>query len=145
MVISGAIILSIGVLVTVAALIYVITGLSTPGGDQAMSMIFVFILLGWLFFGAAPWYLGLVLIGLGRRKQRGPVRGEVLAWILACAVYPVVTAQLSLLMGGTGNEATFLIFVISIPVLIVVSWVGAALLIWGKPKASQPAVITTAS
>ena len=76
-------------------------------------------------------------------QQRGPVRGEVLAWILGCAVYPVVTAQLSLLMNGTGTGVTFMIFVISIPVLIAISWIGAVMLIWGKPQASPQAGVIT--
>lgn len=140
LVVTGAVFLGIGILVTVGALAFFISGMSTPDGDQAMSMIFPFLIMAWIIFGAAPWYLGLVLVAIGRRQQRGPVTGEVIWWIFGCAVYPGVFFQLSLLVAGVGSVPTLFIFAVSIPVFILLSWVGAALLIWGRPKQQTPAI-----
>ena len=143
LVVAGAIFLVIGLLVTVGALAFFINGMSTPDGDQAMSMIFPFLIMAWMVFGAAPWYLGLILSALGRRQQRGPVTGEVVWWIFGCAVYPAVFFQLGLLVAGIGTVPTFIIFAFSIPVFILLSWLGAAMLIWGKARPHQQAAITT--
>lgn len=131
MVITGAIFLAIGFIITIACSIYFITGVASS--PEAMSMVFPFLLVAWVTFGAPPWYLGLILGGIGRTRQRGPVKAAPLAWILGAAVFVFVPVGL-MLVASTGSGPLFVVFVIAIPLLILAGFGGAAWLMWGTPR-----------
>ena len=128
----GGILLGISAVITVIAAVYFVTGMiSSP---EAMSMVFPFLLMFWIFFAAPTWYLGLLLIGIGRSQHRGPVAWAPLAWILACALFPLISLQMILLGAVEPSSALFIVFVVSIPVLIIAGFASAAWLLWGKPR-----------
>lgn len=144
LVIAGAVIAGISVVITAAACIYFVTGVMES--PEAMSMVFVFVLLGWLALATPSWSLGIVLLGIGRQQQRGPVRGHVAAWIIALGSLPLVGFLLSsaVFSGGSGNlELLFYALIVSIPLAIVGSLAAGAWLVWGKPGTSVATPLPT--
>lgn len=94
---------------------------------------------------APLWFLGIALLGAGRSKQRGPVRGAIAAWILAVCGLPVSAALIAVaiwaLCGDEGCRATFLsaftVAFVGIAVLTPVVAASVAWLIWGKPRTAN--------
>ena len=105
-------------------------------------MVFAFVLVGWLALATPTWTLGIVLLGIGRQRQRGQVRGAIAAWIIALAGLPLVG---SLLMGAVssagsdGVPVVFIALVVSIPLAIIGSLAAGAWLVWGRPANPTPA------
>ena len=129
MVITGGIITGISLLITGAAVVYFVTGVITS--PEAMSMVFPFLLLGWITFGLPTWFIGVPVLAIGRSRQRGPVKGATAAWIVALAGLPVV----GFLLGSatSGSIWVFYALVVAIPLAIVTMIVGLIWLVWGKP------------
>ena len=136
LVIIGAIITGISLAITLAAVVYFVDGMLTSA--EAMSMVFPFLLLGWLALAIPTWALGIWLLGLGRQRQRGAVRGSAVAWIVAIGALPAIGFLLSLAMGAaTGGAAiVFYALIVSIPLMIVLSIAAGAWLVWGKPASA---------
>ena len=109
-VIAGAILTGISVLVTVSAGVDSIRALTA---ERTYGIAFFGILLYWMILAAPTWYVGVPLLGLGRSRQRGPVKYSVWAWVVALAVLPVV--------------------LVATPLASVPSVAAAAWLVWGKP------------
>lgn len=132
LVISGAIITGISLAITLAAIVYFIDGMVRSA--EAMSMVFPFLLLGWLALAIPTWTVGILLLGMGRQKQRGVVRGSTVAWIVAVGALPVIGFLLSSAMGAAmgGSSIVFYALIASIPLMIVLSIVAGAWLVWGK-------------
>lgn len=47
------------------------------------------------------WYVGVPLLAIGRSRQRGPVKGAVIAWIVALAAVPVALILLLLVVNAS--------------------------------------------
>ena len=133
LVIAGGILAGISVAITVATCVYFVTGLIE--GPEAMSMIFVFLLLGWLLLATPTWIAGIVLLGLGRQRQRGQVRGYLVAWIIALGGLPLVGMLLMSAASSAGSQVLFFALIASIPLAIIGSIAAGAWLVWGKPAA----------
>lgn len=132
LVVSGAIITAISLAITTVVAIYFVAGLvSSP---QAMSIIFPFLLLSWLALAMPTWIAGIVLLGSGRQMQRGRVRGQAVTWIFAAGSLPVIAVLLvaAITSSITGTDVTFILLVVSIPLMIVVSIAAGAWLVWGR-------------
>lgn len=138
LVIAGAILVLIYLLPAVAMIIWFLMGLMTS--QQAASMVFPFWLVSLL--GLAPlWIGGMALLGAGRTRQRGPVKGSVVAWILAIGAMPLIGLLLAMtvLLLGSGQDSlgggSFAILIIGIPLLTVLAFASGAWLTWGRPVA----------
>ena len=60
LVIAGGIVTGISVTITAVALVYFVTGLITAA--EAMSMVFPFLMLAWLFLAVPTWVAGIALL-----------------------------------------------------------------------------------
>lgn len=130
MVITGSVITVVSLLITGAAVAYFVTGMiSSP---EAMSMVFPFLLIGWLTFAMPTWFIGVPVLGLGRARQRGPVKGAKAAWVVTLAGLPTV-AVLLFLTAASGASVAFNSLIVAIPIAIVAMIGGVAWLVWGKP------------
>lgn len=139
LVVSGAIVVALYLVPALALFIWFISGL-TGGGDVAASMVFPFWLLGLLAL-TPLWLLGILLLGFGRRRQRGPVKADTPAWILAIGGIPAIGVLFGILLSiiqstpsGADvdvSQLAFVAFAISIPVLFLVALVAGAWLTWG--------------
>lgn len=129
MVISGGILSGLALAITGAAVVYFIVGIQD--GPAAMSMIFPFLLLGWLTIAGPAWFIGLPLLAIGRTHQRGPVRGATAAWIVALMGLPTVGTLL--FSAASGATWAFYALIAAIPLSIVAMIGGLAWLVWGKP------------
>ncbi len=129
LVISGGIITGLSLLVTALAVVYFIHGALTA--PEAMSMVFPFVLLGWIILACPTWVIGVPLLAVGRSRQRGPVKGATAAWIVALAGLPIVL----FLVGSaiSGSPEVLYALVVAIPLAIVSSVVGLVWLVWGAP------------
>lgn len=134
MVIAGAIIVAIAAILTIVAIAYFAAGMTSS--PQAMSMVFPFLLLAWLATATPTWVIGILLLGLGRQQQRGPVRSQGLAWVLAMAALPIISVLLVLVMSAAmaGTTVVFMALMVSIPVMIVTGFGAGAWLVWGRPR-----------
>ena len=133
MVIGGGIITGISLVITGAAVAYFISGIiSSP---EAMSMVFPFLLIGWLTFALPTWFVGVPLLGLGRARERGPVRGATAAWIVTLVGLP--TVALLLVSAASGASWVFYALIVAIPAAIIAMIVGLVWLVWGKPAQSS--------
>ena len=130
LVVSGGILSGLSLVMTGAAVVYFIVGIQD--GPEAMSMIFPFLLLGWLTIAGPAWFIGLPLLAIGRSQQRGPVRGATAAWIVALMGLPTV----GLLLASAASGATWVFYALiaAIPLSIVAMIGGLAWLVWGKPS-----------
>ncbi|MFM1966163.1 MAG: hypothetical protein RL134_1888 [Actinomycetota bacterium] len=139
LVITGAILVVLYLIAAIALLVWFLSGLVTS--PEAMSMVFPFWLFAFLM--ATPlWVGGIAMLGSGRARQRGPVRGAVIAWILAIGGMPAIgvllTTTISLVTSGLDSlgGVAFAALIIGIPVLTVVALAGGAWLTWGRPRAA---------
>ncbi|MFM9135091.1 MAG: hypothetical protein ACKOT0_06615 [bacterium] len=140
LVVSGAIVVVLYLVPTLALVVWFVSGL-VGGGDVAASMIFPFWLMGLLAL-TPLWIIGILLLGFGRRRQRGPVKGDVAAWIVAIAGIPAIGVLFGFLLSliqampsgeGVGlSQFAFVAFVISIPVLFLAALAAGAWLAWGS-------------
>lgn len=128
-VIAGGILLGLAIAVTLAAFVYFWVGYAQS--PQAMSFIFIFLVIAWLIVVVPLWFIGVPLIALGRQEQRGPVAGRIAAWVVALGGLPLIGSLMTLAMDVGGLVASA--FIVSIPVGLIVSLIGAGWLIWGKP------------
>ena len=139
LVIAGAILVVLYLIAAIAMLVWFISGLVTS--PEAMSMVFVFWLFALLML-TPVWVGGIALLGSGRARQRGPVAGAVIAWILAIGGFPAIGAILMTLISfiPAANDSlvgvAFAVVVIGIPVLALLALLGGAWLTWGKPSAA---------
>lgn len=87
------------------------------------------------------WVVGIALLGVGRSKQRGRVRGAIVAWILALSGLPGIAILIAAgnwagSSGGTAGTGIALLVILSgIPVLSVLALASGAWLVWGRPPA----------
>ena len=87
------------------------------------------------------WVVGIALLGVGRSKQRGRVRGAIVAWILAVGGLPGIIILIAVgnwagSSGGTAGTGIALAIILSgIPVLSVLALASGAWLVWGRPPA----------
>ncbi len=87
------------------------------------------------------WVVGIALLGVGRSKQRGRVRGAIVAWILAVGGLPGIAILIAAgnwagNSGGTAGTGIALAIILSgIPVLSVLALASGAWLVWGRPPA----------
>lgn len=142
MVVSGAIVTCLYFAPAIALFVWFGTALA-GGEDTAASMVFPFWLFGLLAL-TPVWIVGILLLGFGRRRQRGPVRADVVAWVLALGGIPAIGVLFGLLLsliqsvpvGSDGNltGVAFVAFAISIPVLFVAALLAGAWLTWGRPS-----------
>jgi hypothetical protein len=147
LVIAGAILLGLYLLpvvvilvVTLRYLIYVMRGVEESGEG-----IFLIILFYLLVLLAPLWFVGIALIGVGRSKQRGPVRGAIAVWILAVCGLPVSAALIAVAMWAFCDDAgcrapfysAFTIAFIGIGVLTPVVVASVAWMIWGRPRTAN--------
>ena len=147
LVIAGAILLGLYLIPVVVILvlalrylIYVMRGVE-EGGEG----IFLIILFYVLVTLAPLWFVGIALIGVGRTKQRGPVRGAVAVWILAVCGLPVSAALIAVAMWALCDDAgcrapvdsVFTIAFVGIGVLTPVVVASVAWLIWGRPRTAN--------
>lgn len=111
-------------------------------GGEGIYLVILFYLLVLL---SPLWFVGIALLGVGRSKQRGPVRGAIAAWILAVCGLPVSAALIAVaiwaLCGDEGCRARFLsaftVAFVGIAVLTPVVVASVAWLIWGKPRTAN--------
>lgn len=135
--IAGAILVSLYLLPALAMLMWFIWGLATA--PEAMSMVFAFWLIALLTL-TPLWVVGIALLGAGRSRQRGAVKGATLAWILAIGGMPAIGAlmAMSIALLGAGQDslggASFALLIIGIPVLTGLALLSGAWLTWGKPR-----------
>lgn len=107
--------------------------------------IYLVILFYFLVLLSPLWFVGIALLGVGRSKQRGPVRGAIAAWILAVCGLPVSAALIAVaiwaLCGNEGCRETifsaFTVAFVGIAVLTPVVVASVAWLIWGKPRTAN--------
>lgn len=137
LVIAGAILAGLYLVPAIALIAWFVSGLiSSP---EAMSMVFVFWVFGLLAL-TPLWVGGIAMLGVGRARQRGPVKGATVAWILAIGGLPAIGAllsvTLSLLTSGQDSLGglAFVAFVVGIPLLTVLALLSGAWLTWGKPR-----------
>ena len=89
------------------------------------------------------WVVGIALLGVGRSKQRGRVRGAIVAWILAVGGLPGIAILIAAghwagNSGGIDGTGIALTIILSgIPVLSVLALASGAWLVWGRPPASH--------
>ena len=89
------------------------------------------------------WVVGIALLGVGRSKQRGRVRGAIVAWILAVGGLPGIAILIAAgnwagNSGGIDGTGIALMIILSgIPVLSVLALASGAWLVWGRPPASH--------
>lgn len=137
LVIAGAILVGVYLVPAIVLIAWFVWGLLTAAG--AMSMVFPFWLLA-LVLLSPLWIAGIALLGAGRARQRGSVRGRTLAWVLAIGGMPAIgvllTASVSLL--SAGQEAlggfAFGALVVGIPLLTALALLSGAWLTWGKTR-----------
>lgn len=87
------------------------------------------------------WVIGIALLGVGRSRQRGRVRGATVSWILAVGGLPGIAiliaagnwAGSSGGMSGTGIALTIILS--GVPVLSALALASGAWLVWGRPPA----------
>ena len=147
LVIAGAILLGLYLIPVVVILvlslrylIYVMRGV-VEGGEG----IYLIILAYLLVLLAPLWFVGIALLGVGRTKQRGPVRGAVAVWILAVCGLPVSAALIAVAMWALCDDAgcrapvdsVFTIAFVGIGVLTPVVVASVAWLIWGRPRTAN--------
>ena len=147
LVIAGAILLGLYLLpvlailvLTLRYLIYVMRGVE-EGGEG----IFLIILFYSLVLLSPLWFVGIALLGVGRSKQRGPVRGTIAVWILAVCGLPVSAVLIAVAMWAFCDDAgcrapfysAFTIAFIGIGVLTPVVVASLAWLIWGRPRTAN--------
>jgi hypothetical protein len=137
LVIVGSILVGLYLLPAVVLIGWFLWGLAADAG--AMGMVFPFWLMALLIL-TPLWIVGIALLGAGRTRQRGSVKGVVPAWILAVGGMPAIgvllTAAISLLSSGQDSlgGAAFVLMVIGIPVLTVLALLSGAWLTWGKTR-----------
>jgi len=143
LVIAGGILAGLYVIITVVLFAWFAQGLAT-GGETALSMVFPFWLIGWLAF-TPLWLAGIGMLGIGRSRQRGPVRASVVAWIIALGSVPLIPVILSGLMSvlssgldvsteGAASTVAFAILVASIVLMPLIALAAGAWLTWGAPQ-----------
>ena len=137
LVIAGAILVIVYLVPAIALIAWFVSGLISA--SEAMSMVFIFWVFGLLAL-TPLWVCGIAMLGVGRARQRGPVKGATVVWILAIGGLPAIGAllsvTLSLLTSGQDSLGgiAFAAFVVGIPVLTVLALVSGAWLTWGKPR-----------
>ena len=147
LVIAGAILLGLYLLpvlailvLTLRYLIYVMRGVEESGEG-----IFLIILFYLLVLLAPLWFVGIALLGVGRSKQRGPVRGAIAVWILAVCGLPVSAVLIAVAMWAFCDDAgcrapfysAFTIAFVGIALLTPVVVASVAWLIWGRPRTAN--------
>lgn len=139
LVIAGAIITAVYLVPALALIGWFLWGLIDAA--EAMSMVFLF----WLFalLALTPlWLIGIALLGVGRSRQRGPVQGATVAWILALGGLPAIGALISVVVqvASSGQDApatiAFVGLIVGIPLLLVLALGSGAWLTWGRPRTS---------
>ena len=137
MVIAGAILVGAYLVPAVALIGWFLWGLLTA--SEAMSMVFVFWLLALMALTPA-WVIGILLLGVGRARQRGRVAGAPAAWVLAVGGLPAVGALLALavVLAGSQSEgvasASFVALAVGIPLLCLLAFLSGAWLTWGRTR-----------
>ncbi len=147
LVIAGAILLGLYLVPVVAILVFALRYLidvmrGVMEGGEGILLVILFYSLVLL---APLWFVGIALIGVGRSKQRGPVRGAVAVWILAVCGLPVSAALIAVAMWALCGDAScrapfysaFTIAFIGIAVLTPVVVASVAWLIWGRPRTAN--------
>jgi len=125
---------------TLRYLIYVMRGV-VEGGEG----IYLIILAYSLVLLAPLWFVGIALLGVGRSKQRGPVRGAIAVWILAVCGLPVSAALIAVAMWALCDDAScrapfysgLPIAFVGIALLTPVVVASVAWLIWGRPRTAN--------
>lgn len=139
LVMAGAILVGVYLVPAVALIGWFLWGLLTA--SEAMSMVFVFWLLALMALTPA-WVIGILLLGVGRARQRGPVTGAPVAWVLAVGGLPAVGALLALAVALAGSQtegvaaASFVALVVGIPLLCLLALLSGAWLTWGRTRAA---------
>lgn len=137
LVIAGAIIVGIYLVPAIALIAWSVSGLiSAP---EAMSLVFIVWVFGLLTL-TPLWVVGIALLGAGRSRQRGPVKGATAAWILAIGGMPAIGVLLGVLfvLLDSGQDALSGVAVVALlagfPLMTVITLLSGAWLTWGKPR-----------
>jgi hypothetical protein len=89
------------------------------------------------------WVIGIALLGVGRSRQRGRVRGAIVAWILAVGGLPGIAIVIAAgnwagsSGGAAGTGIALAVILTGIPVLSVLALASGAWLVWVRPPAIQ--------
>ena len=139
LVITGSILVGLYLVPAVVLITWFVWGLLSA--MQAASMVFIY-WLGALLTLTPLWIIGIALLGAGRSRQRGPVKGAVGAWVLAIGGMPaiggILAAVISLVSAGQDSLGSVALaaLLVGIPLLTVLALVSGAWLTWGKPRTS---------
>lgn len=147
LVIAGAILLGLYLLPVVAVLVFALKYLIEVmrGVVEGGEGIYLIILAYSLVLLAPLWFVGIALLGVGRSKQRGPVRGAIAVWILAVCGLPVSAVLIAVAMWAFCDDAgcrapfysAFTIAFVGIALLTPVVVASVAWLIWGRPRTAN--------
>jgi len=139
LVIAGAIITVVYLVPALALIVWFVWGLIDA--SEARSMVFLFWLIALLAL-TPLWLIDIALLGVGRSRQRGPVRGATAAWVLAVGGLPAIGALISVVLesASSGQDGlvtiAFVALVVGIPVLLALALGSGAWLTWGRPRAA---------
>lgn len=148
LVISGVLLIALTLIVTFVVAAYILFFDSLVAMGVATGLASVMVPIG-LAIVTPSWFVGVPLLAIGRSRQRGPVKGAVLAWIVALAAVPVALVLLLIVLdasvtafyAGTAEPVpmwvTYAIIAL-VPLAIVSAFAAVAWLASGKP-ARDPA------
>lgn len=140
--IAGAILVGLYLVPVVAMLILRLSLWGLVGVMEGEAGLYLIMLFYALVLLAPLWFIGIALLGTGRSKQRGRVKGSIAAWILAVGGLPasavLIAAAIRALCGDASCRAPFYsaltIAFVGIAVLTPIVVASVAWLIWGRPR-----------
>jgi hypothetical protein len=130
--IAGAVLLGVYALMSALLLVFLTDGGRHSPLDDGLDKVIPLLWTFWIL--ALPvWTVGVIMIGRGRQRRRGRVKGARVAWSAALAALPTIVVLFVIIIAAAvpfGNAAVYLI--IACVVVVIVSPIGAFWLIWGR-------------
>jgi hypothetical protein len=136
LVIAGSIVTGLYLIPAIVLIVWMVDAYIRAGG--AAGMVFPYWLFAFIVITPA-WIGGIVLLGAGRTRQRGPVKAAIPAWIIAIGAIPTIPVVLAIALttdttSEIASKALAYALVYGTPALIALAFLAGAWLVLGRPR-----------